>query len=177
MAELGTTEYGGAEYGGGPQAPASTLGGSLSQNIKKEIILNFNALVQAGVINSVIELDTGKDPLTIDPIAGYPFALVGMPVITADYEDQATNIRTYKFDCLVAVSYQYLADQNEGVESIIDAILNQFDNHFTLAGAAVATVLPVEVLSIPVSTADKSLVCIFVTIRARTLYQWNNPNP
>jgi hypothetical protein len=173
----GSTEYGGSEYGGNVQPPASTLGGSISQNIKKEIVLNLNALVQAGVLNTVIELDTGKDPLTIEPAAGYPFALVGMPVITADYEDQATNKRTYRFDVLIATSYQYLADQNEGVESILDAVLNQFDNNFTLAGAAIATVLPIEVLTIPVSTATKDLVCFLVTIRAQALFTWSNPNP
>jgi len=157
---ISSTEYSGAEYGGNNQPPASVLGGSLSQNIKKEIVLNLNALVQAGVLNSVIELDTGKDPLTIEPPAGYPFALVGMPVVTSDYQDQATNQRTYRFDTLIVTSYENLADQNEGVEYILDAVLNQFDNNFTLAGAAVATVLPVEVMAIPVSTATKS-TCLF----------------
>jgi hypothetical protein len=173
----GSTEYAGSEYGGNIQPPASTLGGSISQNIKKEIVLNLNALAQAGVINSVVELDTGKDPLTIDPQAGYPFALVGMPVITADYEDSATNKRTYRFDVLIATSYEYLADQNEGVESILDAVLNQFDNNFTLSGAAIATVLPVEVLTIPVSTAMKSLVCFMLTLKVQTLFQITNPSP
>ena len=65
--------------------------------------------------------------MTIDPPSGYPFALVGMPTVTADYEDQATNRRNYRFDVLVAASYESLADQNEGVEGIIDALLNQFD--------------------------------------------------
>jgi hypothetical protein len=173
----GSTEYGGSEYGGGPQNPASTLGGSIAQNIKKEIVLNLQALVQNGVINSVYEIDYGKDPLTIEPDAGYPFALVGMPVITSEYEDQATNRRTYRFDVLIASSYQYLQDQNEGIESIIDSVLNQFDNNFTLAGAAIASVLPVEVLAIPVASGPKSLVCFILTIRAQALFQWTNPTP
>lgn len=42
-------------------------------------------------------------------------------------------------------SYEALSDSNEGIEAIIDAVLNQFDDNFTLAGAANATVLPVEV--------------------------------
>jgi hypothetical protein len=172
-----STEYGGSEYGGGPGAPASTLGGSIAQNIKKEIVLNLNALVQAGVINSVIELDLGKDPLNIEPPSGYPFALVGMPTVLSDYEDSATNRRTYRFDTLILTSYEYLADQNEGIEYILDQVLNQFDNNFTLAGAAIASVLPVEVLAMPVSTATKSLVAFLVTIKAQTLFAWNNPNP
>ena len=157
--------------------PPRRLGGSIAQNIKKEIVLNLNALVQAGVINSVMEIDLGKDPLTIEPPSGYPFALVGMPTVTADYEDQATNRRNYRFDVLIAASYESLADQNEGVEGIIDALLNQFDNNFTLAGAAQASVLPVEVIAMPVSTATKSLVCFLVTVRAQALFQWTNPAP
>jgi hypothetical protein len=173
----GSTEYGGAEYGGNNQPPASVLGGSLAQNIKKEIVLNLNALVQAGVLNSVIELDLGKDPLTIEPAAGYPFALVGMPGVTSEYEDQATNKRTYRFDTLIVTSYEYLADKNEGLEFILDAVLNQFDNNFTLAGAAMASVLPVEVLAMPVSTGDKSLICFLATIKVQTLFQITNPTP
>lgn len=173
----GSTEYGGAEYSGNTQPPAATLGGSIAQNIKKEIVLNLNALAKAGVINSVIELDLGKDPLTIEPQSGYPFALVGMPTIASDYEDSRSNKRTYRFDVLIAVSYEYLQDQNEGIEAIIDAILNQFDNNFTLAGASDASVMPIEVLAIPVSTPTKSLVCVMFTIKAQATYEWNNPNP
>jgi hypothetical protein len=176
MAE-GSQEYGGAAYGGNNQPPASTLGGSIAQNIKKEIVLNLNALVEQGVINSVMELDYGKDPITIEPSGGYPFALVGMPTVASDFEDSATNKRTYRFDTLIVTSYENLADQSEGVEGILDAILNQFDNNFTLAGAANASVLPVEVLTMPVSTASKSLVCFLVTIRAQALFEWNNPKP
>jgi hypothetical protein len=150
---------------------------SLGQAIKTQIVVNLQALQTAGVINSVLELDYGKDPLTIDPVAGYPFALVGMPTVMSDYQDQATNQRTYRFDTLIVTSYEALADQSAGVEGILDAILNQFDNNFTLAGAAVATVLPVEVLTMPVSTADKSLVCFLITIKAQTLYTWQNTNP
>src|SRR3979490_2282735 len=111
--------------------------------------------------------------MTIEPPNGYPFALVGMPTVTADYEDQATNKRTYRFDCLIVTSLPALTDQAEGVEGILDAVLNQFDNKFTLSGAATATVLPVEVIAMPVATGDKSFVCFLVTIRAQALYQWS----
>ena len=173
--EIGGAEYGGYDVSGNIPA-ASTLGGSLAQNIKREIVLNLNALVKAGVLNSVLEIDYGKDPLTIDPPSGYPFALVGMPIVQSDYEDQATNRQTYRFDVLILASYQALQNQTEGIEYIIDAVLNQFDNHFTLAGAAIASVLPVEILTIPVSTADKSLVAFMCTIKAQALFEWNNPN-
>lgn len=177
MSNNGDTTYGGAEFGGGVGLPAQQLTGSIAQNIKLQIVMNLNILVQAGVINSVFETDLGKDPFAMDPTAGYPFAIVGMPIITSDYEDQATNKRTYEFKVLVVSSYEHLADQNRGIEGIIDAFLNQFDNNFTLAGAAQATVLPIQVMSSPISTADKSLVCFVASIKAQALYQWSNSNP
>jgi hypothetical protein len=174
--EIGGAEYGGYDISGNIPA-ASTLGGSLAQNIKLEIVLNLNALVKAGVLNSVLELDYGKDPLTIDAPNGYPFALVGMPIVQSDYEDQATNRRTYRFDVLILSSYDYLQDKNEGIEYIIDAVLNQFDNNFTLKGAAIASVLPVEILTTPISTSDKALIALVATIRAQAIYTIDNPNP
>lgn len=63
------------------------------------------------------------------------------------------------------------------MEGIIDALLNQFDNNFALAGAAQASVLPVEVAAMPASTATKSLVCFLVSIRAQALFQITNPAP
>jgi hypothetical protein len=150
---------------------------TLAQAIKQQIVVNLQALVQVGTLNSYIELDYGKDPLTIEPPNGYPFALVGMPSVMSDYEDQATNKRTYRFDVLIVNSYEALADQSEGIEGIIDAVLNQFDNNFTLAGAAVATVLPVEVIAVPVSTGTKSLVCFLATIKAQTLFDITNQRP
>ena len=166
-----SSEYGGATLGGGVGGKAQDLSGSISQKIKKEIVLNLMKLIEAGVINSMYETDLGKDPIEMEPDAGYPFAIVGMPSIASDFEDQASNQRIYRFDILFAVSYQYLIDKNEGVEAIIDAVLNQFDNSFTLEGAATAAALPTEITAFPISTAEKQLVCFVATIKARALYE------
>ncbi len=75
---------------------------------------------------------------------------------------------------------------NQFMERIVDASKDEINAQFgsalqqitaAMAAAAIATVLPVEVLTMPVSTATKSLVCFLVTIRAQALFQWNNPNP
>lgn len=144
---------------------------SLATNIKKQIVINLVALKNAGILASVIELDTGKDPLTIEAPTGYPFALVGMPSITSDYEDSATNRRTYRFDVLIIMSYEALSDTSEGVETVIDAILNRFDTHFTLDGFADASLLPAEIQAMPISTGDKAFVAVVATIRAQAVYQ------
>lgn len=144
---------------------------SLAKPIKQQILVNLQALVTAGVINSFYAIDDTSNPLTITPTAGYPFAVVGMPRVASDFEDEATNIRTYPYDILVVINPGELAHADTDVEDCIDGVLNQFDTNFTLAGAAIAAILPATVEGWPVSTGDKTLLCFVVTLMVRTLYQ------
>lgn len=144
---------------------------TLAQAIKQQIILNLQTLQTNGVISSFIGVDTGKDPLTMTPPNGYPFAIVGMPRVANDMEDQSTNLRSYRFDVLFVLNYENIADPTLTVEGIIDNVLNQFDTNFTLAGTAIAAqVPPAQVQTFPISTPTHDLVVFVVTIEARTLY-------
>jgi hypothetical protein len=142
----------------------------LSSPIKQQILVNLQALVDAGVLNSFVSLDANPNPLTMEPTGGYPFAIVGMPRVSADFEDQATNLRTYRFDVLFVLDPAALSNPDTDVEDLIDAALNQFDSNFTLAGAADAAVLPAKVEGMPVATADKMLLCVVVILECRALY-------
>jgi hypothetical protein len=139
--------------------------------IKQQILVNLKALVDAGVINSYYSIDDTPNPLTIQPTAGYPFAIVGMPRVASDFEDEATNLRTYRYDILVVLNPGELKNADTDVEDCIDGVLNQFDTNFTLAGAAIAAILPATVEGWPVATGDKTLLCFVVTLMVRTLYQ------
>jgi hypothetical protein len=139
--------------------------------IKQQILVNLKALQTAGVINSFVSLDQNTNPLDTPAPAGYPFAIVGMPRVSSDFEDQATNRRDYRFDILFVLNPAELAHADTDVEDLIDAVLNQFDTNFTLAGTATAAVLPATVEGWPVSTGDKTLLCLNVTLIVRTLYQ------
>lgn len=143
---------------------------NLSKPIKQQILVNLKALVTAGVINSFYALDANPNPLTMQPTAGYPFAIVGMPKIASDFEDQASNLRQYRFDILFVLDPASLTNPDTDVEDAMDAVLNQFDTNYTLAGTAIAAVLPAAVEGWPVATGDKSLLCFVVTLIARTLY-------
>jgi hypothetical protein len=143
----------------------------LASPIKTQILANLQALVAAGTLCSFISLDQNPNPLTIEPPSGYPFAIVGMPRISSDFEDQANNQRTYRYDVLFVIDPTALANPDTDVEDLMDAALNQFDSNFTLAGAAEAAVLPATVQGTPVSTGDKTLLIFVITLEARTLYQ------
>src|SRR4051812_178586 len=143
----------------------------LAKPIKAQILVNLQALKTAGIINSFYAIDLSPDPIAIQPTDGYPFAIVAMPRISSDFEDQATNIRTYRYDILFVLDPNALTNPDTDVEHIIDSVLNQFDTNFTLAGAAIAAVLPATVEGFPVSTGDKALLCFVVSLNIRTLYQ------
>lgn len=143
----------------------------LANPIKTQILVNLEALVTAGMLNSFVSLDKTPNPLADTPPSGYPFAIVGMPRITSDFEDQANNLRTYRYDILFVLDPSTLDHPDTDVEDLIDAVLNQFDTNFTLAGTAIDAVLPARVEGAPVSTGDKTLLALVVTLEARTLYQ------
>jgi hypothetical protein len=144
---------------------------SLGQAIKKQIAAILDALKTQGYISSWVAQDQNPNAITQDPPSGYPFAIIGMPRIANDFEDQATNIRVYRYDILFVMSYEGLADVANSVEGVMDAALNLFDTNFTLAGSAIAaTVPPARIEPMPITIADKTYTTFIVSIEARTLY-------
>jgi len=143
----------------------------IASAIKAQILVNLQALVAAGRLNSYYSSEFTPDPLSIQPTAGYPFAIVGMPRIASDFEDQANNLRTYRFDILFVLDPAALSSPDADVEDLIDAVLNQFDTNFTLSGTANAAVLPATLEGFPVSTGDRSLLVFVLTLEARATYQ------
>jgi hypothetical protein len=145
---------------------------SLGQNIKQQITAVLATLKSNGVINSWVSQDQTPNALTQDPPSGYPFAIVGMPRVANDMEDNQNNLRTYRFDILFVLGYEGLADMTNSLEGMMDSVLNTFDTAFTLNGSAVgAAVPPAHIESLPISTPDKTYICFVLTLEARTLYQ------
>ncbi len=142
----------------------------LAKPIKTQILVNLEALKDAGRINSFYSIDLKPNPLEMEPTGGYPFAIVGMPRIASDFEDQATNIRTYRFDVLFVLDPNALTNPDTDVEDLMDAALNQFDSNFTLAGVAEAAVLPATIEGSPVSTGDRTLLVFVLSLLVRKLY-------
>ena len=138
--------------------------------IKEQIVANLQTLQTNGVIQSFISLDQSANPLTDIASDGLPLAIIAMPRVDADFEDQANNIRTYRYDILFVLNPSSLQNPATDVEDLIDAALNEFDTNFTLAGTAVAAILPATVETMPVSTGDNTLLCVNVTLKVRTLY-------
>jgi hypothetical protein len=144
---------------------------TLGQNIKQQIMVVLNTLKTNGVINSYVSQDQSPNAITQDPPSGYPFAIIGMPRVANDMEDNQNNLRTYRFDILFVLGYEGLADTTQSVEGVMDATLNAFDTAFTLAGSAVAAIVaPAHIEPLPLTVADKTYVTFVVSLECRTLY-------
>ena len=143
---------------------------SLANNIKTGIVTQLQTLITANKIASYIEEDLSKNVLDLD-FPSFPCVVIGMPsVSSANYEYQAANRRVYQFDLLVVTKVDNLESATD-IEELMDAIMNQFDNKFTLGGAADLGVEATTTPATPVSSKGKTFIVFGVTIKANVLAQ------
>ncbi len=136
--------------------------------IKAQILANLNALILLGVLAAVIEQDINTNILDAE-LPGYPCAILGVSAMDATWEYQQANKRTYTYDILVIQRKENLVNPSD-MEDIRDAIALQFDNNFTLAGAAPLGVSAVMSPRMPIAGKEgKSYVVFNATIKATTL--------
>jgi hypothetical protein len=145
---------------------------SIAKPIKQQILVNLQALVTSGAINSYVALDKNPSPFDPPPPSGYPFAIVGMPRVTSDYEDEATNMVVYRFDVLFVADPNNFKNTDTDLEDLIDAAYSQFAqrSQITLSNTAQASLLPPELVGVPVAVGDKTLVCFVLSLQVRALF-------
>ncbi len=142
---------------------------NLAGPIKAQIKTDLDALVTAGTLGSADSIDLSKDALD-EKYAAYPVGIVGLPNLkSSEMADNKDNLRTYQFELLFIDKIENISSSTY-VETLLDAILNKFDTDYTLAGNAVAAVMPVKTSQVLKSAPDKGLIYFLVIIEARTLY-------
>lgn len=145
---------------------------TFAQNMKAAIVSDLQSLVQSGVLNSyVIDDMTKLNPLDRN-WPGYPAALIIPPTVAAsECYDVVTNLREYTWYVMVVTTPENLAANDPTyLESLIDNVLQAFDNDVTLQGMAVGGVQP-AVLDPPgpVSSGSVTFVCFYIQLRAKAL--------
>jgi hypothetical protein len=140
--------------------------------MKQSIVNDLQSLVDSGVLGSYSQDDFTK----ISPLdrtwGNFPAALVIPPTVSAaEYEDTATNLRTYTWTIGVVTTPGNLPSNDPTyLEGLMDAVLNAFDLDVTLQGMAVGGV-EAAILDPPgpVSSAGVTYVTFAIMIRARAL--------
>ena len=157
-----------------------------AQQMKLAILTDLQDLVNSGVIASFTAVDYSKMNVLDMNFPSFPSAVVLPPTIsTSDYEDTATNLRTYTWNVLVVTQPSRLSGQNStSLEALLDGVLNEFDLDVTLRGTAMEMMPAVVEPPGPVSNNAITYVVFYITLKAKQLVPAgvnaqpfiNNPN-
>jgi hypothetical protein len=145
---------------------------TFAQNMKNAILTDLQSLVTSGVLNAAISDDMSK----LNPLdrnwPGFPSAIVIPPTVSnSEYYDVATNLREYVWYVMVVTTPDNLPSTDPTyLESLVDNVLQVFDNDVTLQGMSVGGVQP-AVLEPPgpVSSNSVTFVVFYVQLKAKAL--------
>jgi hypothetical protein len=133
------------------------------------IITDLETLVPS-VLKCVLATNLSKDPTQLD-YPGFPTAVVLPPVLkTADYEDTATNLRSYEWYVLVLANPEDIPKSDPtylaGLEDNVCAV---FDTDCTLQGTAPAGVFPAVLPQPAVNIKGITYTAFYIQFTARVL--------
>lgn len=129
----------------------------------------LDELVTATVLGAATSTDLKKDPLDGD-IIGYPHAFLMPPAVeNAGLVDNKTLRRTYTFTIMVVQKAENISTTTQ-IETLMEAVMDKFDNSVTLDNEAVAGLEATTSVPAPISHGGKSLIIFDVIVRAKALY-------
>jgi len=139
--------------------------------IKGQIKTLLDALVTDTTLNEVQEDDFSENVL-LRKFNAYPVAILTTPELESDFETNRENRRTYSFDIVVIQRKENIGSATD-IETLLETIVNKFDNNFTLGGSANLATLPAS--SRPQAYNNDGTQCIYfvVRIQAREVVQLN----
>lgn len=137
------------------------------QAIKARIKTLLDQLVTGGTLGSAFE-DDFKTNLFEKDIAKYPAAMLTTAAVESEAVTNRDNMRAYIFE-IVIINKGENVTTPEQIETLMDAILNKFDNDPTLGGTADGAVEPSTSTPEAFTTGDKSYIVFSVFLRARKL--------
>jgi hypothetical protein len=157
-----------------------------AQNMKLAILTDLQDLVNNGILSSFSSIDYSKLSVLDMNFPSFPSAVVLPPTIsTSDYEDTATNLRTYTWSIVVVTQSERLTPQSvTSLEGLVDGVLNEFDLDVTLRGTAMEMMPGVLEAPGPIANGSVTYTVFVVTLKAKQLVPAgvnaqpfiNNPN-
>lgn len=136
-------------------------------NIKAQIAVNLANLVTDGVLGGYTTTDLKHDPLKAD-IPNFPHAYLMPPAVASAVSDNRSMLRTYTFDVVVIQNAENITTSSE-IETLVENMMNEFDNDPTLGGTALGGVLPVSSSPQPYQHSGKDMVMFILRIEAKAV--------
>lgn len=135
--------------------------------IKNRIKALLDELVTAATLGSVFVDDFKTNPFEKD-IAKYPAAILTTAAVESEAVTNRDNMRAYIFEIVIINKGENVTSATQ-IETLMDAILDKFDNDPTLAGAADGAVEPSTSTPEAFSTGDKTYIVFSVFLRAKKI--------
>jgi len=145
---------------------------STAGSIKQKIIDHLNALQTAGSLGQVIVEQTGAQNMFDRDLLKYPVAILLPGTAEGSVETNQQNLYVYSFDIAVVMKSDNINGATD-TEDLLEAIVQEFNNDFTLGGTAVGAVEPTSSTPAAVESSGKTYTVFVVTLRARTLLTFN----
>lgn len=145
---------------------------SIIGSIKQKIITHLNALQTAGKLGQVIVERGGAQNMFDRDLMKYPVAILLPGTAEGNTETNQQNIYTFAFDIVIVMKGENLISSTD-TEDLLETIVQEFNNDFTLGGTAEGAVDPASSTPAPVEHEGQTYVVFVVTLRAKALLTFN----
>ena len=130
--------------------------------IKSQIKADLDSLVPATL--GEVQEDDFKTSIFDRDFGKFPVAILTTPEVAGDYLTNRENMRIYHFNIVVIQKQENVAGVAD-IETLIEVLLNKFDNDPTLAGAASGGVEPSSSAPEAIVSRAKTYIAFVISIK------------
>lgn len=145
---------------------------SVAGSIKNKIIAHLNSLQTAGTLGQVVVEQAGAQNMFDRDLLKFPVAILLPATAEGNAETNQQNLYGYAFDIAVVMKSDNIAGVTD-VEDLLEAIVQEFNNDFTLGGTAAGAVDPVSSTPAAVESSGQTYTVFVVTLKAKALLTFN----
>lgn len=141
---------------------------SKAADIKNKIKEYLEDLITDNILAEVL-VDDFKENIIFDKdIEAFPAAILSSPSIESETFTNSDNQRKYTFEIMVVMKAGDIEEKTD-VETLMEEILDKFDDDVTMAGVADGGVEPSATPAQPVYTGSKGFIVFSVIIKAKAV--------
>ena len=145
---------------------------SIAGSIKQKIIEHLNILQEAETLAQVIVEKGGAQNMFDRDLLSFPVAILLPGTAEGATETNQQNLYTYAFDIAIVMKSDNIASPT-AVEDLLEAIVQEFNDDFTLGGTAEGAVEPTSSSPAAVESSGQTYTVFVVTIKAKALLTFN----
>lgn len=145
---------------------------SIAGSIKQKIIDHLNVLQTGSTLGQVIIEQAGAQSMFDRDLMKFPVAILLPGTAEGSVETNQQNLYVYSFDIAVVMKSENITSPT-AIEDLLEAVVQEFNNDFTLGGTAVGAVDPTSSSPAAVESSGQTYTVFVVTLKAKALLTFN----